>query len=79
MAKINIFKRKDNGEYKYSINLPKSTMESLGVDKGDELLFVGEMGAEIRFKLRRKSEIDAMKLKKLEEEYNEKKMRLNEK
>lgn len=54
MVKINIFKRKDNGENKYSLNLPKDIMESLAVKKGDELIFVGEMGGELRFRLKRK-------------------------
>ena len=68
MVKINIFKRKDNGENKYSLNLPKEVMESLAVSKGDELMFIGEMGGEIRFKLRRKFEIDNQKIKKAEDD-----------
>jgi hypothetical protein len=53
MVKINIQKRKDNGALKYSINLPKETMEDLGVKKGDSLIFIGEMGGELRFRLSR--------------------------
>lgn len=53
MVKINITKRKDNGALKYSINLPKDIMENLVVAKGDELIFTGEMGGELRFKLKR--------------------------
>jgi len=68
MVKINMFKRKDNGEYKYSINLPKEVMESLEVLKGDELLFIGEIDGELRFKLRRKIEIDNLKIKLKEDE-----------
>jgi len=53
MPKISIFKRKDNNQPQYSIILPKDIMDSLSVQKGDELLFIGEMGGEIRFRLKR--------------------------
>ena len=72
MPKINIFKRKDNGEFKYSINLPKEVMESLAVMKGDELMFVSESGGELRFRLRRKFEVLENKRKQLEEGYKKK-------
>ena len=49
MPKILISEKE--GVKRYSIYLPKETMDSLAVKKGDELLFIAEIGGEIRFRL----------------------------
>jgi bifunctional DNA-binding transcriptional regulator/antitoxin component of YhaV-PrlF toxin-antitoxin module len=54
MPTIQENKDKKTGQIKYQIILPKEIMETLAVKKGDELIFTGEMGGELRFRLKRK-------------------------
>ena len=44
---------------RYFLPLDKKVVEQLALDKGDKLYFNGQMGDELRFRLKRKAEVEA--------------------
>lgn len=53
MPKIQIVKDKKTSQVKYTIILPKEQMEELAAQQGDQLIFNGLFGNELRFRFKR--------------------------
>ena len=53
MGKIRVIHDKKTKQVKYETILPKSNMEDLAVQHGDELILKSVVGNEITFKLKR--------------------------
>ncbi len=68
MPKIQTILDKKVQQVKYQMILPKSIMEDLAVQQGDELRLKSVVGYEITFTLKRKSEIDSEKRKQLQQQ-----------
>ena len=66
MGKIQIIRDKKLDQIKYTTILPKNIMEDLAIEHGDYLLLKSAIGNEITFKLKRKGEIEAEKVKQKE-------------